>query len=103
MPSHNPHYFCVSLWVNPIALLFNSYKVLTFSKGGLANFVPWVLAFDSKLVATVQWIKEGLRETHKEYERVTLEQIGKSEESFGPVNMTKDYLERSTGTASHMT
>ena len=76
---------------------------MTFSKGGLANFVPWVLAFDSKLVATVEWIKDGLRETHKEYERVTLEQIGKSEESFGPVNMTKDYLERSTGTASQMT
>ena len=63
-------------------------------KGGLANFVPWVAFIDRKLTATVKRIKDGLRETHDEYSRVTRE----VEESMNidcetaPTSMTKDFL-----------
>ena len=62
--------------------------------GGLVNFLPWVRLFDRKLVKTVNWIRDGIRETHQEYNRVTkLREKDDDEESTDkPMNLTNDYL-----------
>ena len=62
--------------------------------GGLANFVPWVASIDRKLAATVKRIKDGLRETHDEYSRVTreVEELINIDCKTAPTSMTKDFL-----------